>query len=171
MTHSMYWYSIYDLFFPSTSAFSLGQSTPTPRRRVRPCPRCTSPPPFPASAGMFERSDAEENHRSLSPVRAGKRARPLSPLQPLASSTSSSLSHLPLPHSSSADGGRGGRLLGDGSFGFSHHQHPHVRQQQAADRERAEGAEVVTLRREVSNNPPLPGVEQGAKYFTYLYRY
>lgn len=99
-----------------------------------------------ADQGMFERSEAEENHRSLSPVRAGKRARPLSPLQPLASSTSSSLSHL--PHSSSAEGGRGGRL-GDASFGFSHHQHPHARQQQAAERERAEGVEVVALRREV----------------------
>ncbi|CAM9667941.1 unnamed protein product [Ectocarpus sp. 6 AP-2014] len=94
-------------------------------------------------AGSFDRSESDhqqqqqQQQRSPSPVRAGKRARPLSPLQPSA-------------HFSSGGGGegasasRGSGLFGGGSFS-QQHQH-----QQRAHRTGAEDGELAALRREVA---------------------
>ncbi|CAN0505517.1 unnamed protein product, partial [Ectocarpus sp. 12 AP-2014] len=94
-------------------------------------------------AGSFDRSESyqQQQQRSPSPVRAGKRARPFSPLQPSA--------HFPSggaaagEAASSSHGGSG--FFGGGSF--SQHQQQH---QQKAHRTGAEDGELAALRREVA---------------------
>lgn len=96
-------------------------------------PSHTDPPPPTLShePGPFDRSEPDgsqqQRQRSQSPVRSGKRARPLSPLQPS--------SHFP-----AADARAAPSSFGGGSFGSF--------QQQRAQRE-AEDGELAALRQEV----------------------
>ncbi|CAM9694615.1 unnamed protein product [Ectocarpus fasciculatus] len=92
-------------------------------------------------AGSFDRSESDQQQqqqRSPSPVRAGKRARPLSPLQPTA--------HFPSGGGlgeAAAASSRGGSGFFGGGGSFSQHQ-------QRAHRTGAEDAELAALRREVA---------------------
>ncbi|CAN0552546.1 unnamed protein product, partial [Ectocarpus sp. 12 AP-2014] len=100
-------------------------------------------------AGSFDRSESYQQHqhqqqqRSPSPVRAGKRARPLSPLQPSAHFPSGGAA---AGEAASSSHGASG-FFGGGSFSQHQHQHQH---QQKAHRMGAEDGELAALRREVA---------------------